>query len=307
MLAFRNDATGVVRVIDLRTGRTAWRLPGGAIEATTLVHQDGQLLTWFDVATGARTRDAVLQEQSRFALVGASLDGGRAVLGRTERRTTTLAILSPRRETTVYLPGNNWSFVALTGSSLYLRRNGELWRDGLGGAGNHPIAALATDPVQVVSDGQFVLLLSVSSLGVATVVVLDSARGAASAVHLPGRGSAEAARTYVLVSDPDRRHLWAISPGYGRVAQLDLVSRRVVDAYTFAPGARNSVAAVAALSPDGERIAVAASGRLWFVQLAARKVLPAAPHVVLALGWSPDQRHLWAIGERSRVSSLPVR
>ena len=115
----------------------------------------------------------MLQEHSRFALVGASLDGGRAVLGRTERRTTTLAILSPRRETTVYLPGNNWSFVALTGSSLYLRRNGELWRDGLGGAGNHPIAALATDPVQVVSDGQFVLLLSVSSCGVATVVVLD--------------------------------------------------------------------------------------------------------------------------------------
>ena len=67
------------------------------------------------------------------------------------------------------------------------------------------------------------------------------------------------------------------------------------------------VAAVAALSPDGERIAVAASGRLWFVQLAARKVVPAAPHVVLALGWSPDQSNLWAIGERSRVSSLPVR
>lgn len=307
MLAFRNDATGVVRVIDLRTGRTAWRLPGGAIEGTTLVHQDGQLLTWFDVATGARTGAAVLQEHSRFALVGASLDGGRAVLGRTERRTTTLAILSPRRETTVYLPGNDWSFVALTGSSLYLRRNGELWRDGLGGAGNRPIAAFRTDPVEVVADGQFVLLLAVSSAGVATVVVLDAARGTASGVHLPGRGSPGAARTYVLVADPDRRHLWAISPGYGRGAHLDLVTRRVVDAYAFTPGAGNSVAAVAALSPDGEQIAVAASNRLWFVQLAARKVVPAAPHVVLALGWSPDQRHLWVIGERSRVSSLPVR
>jgi hypothetical protein len=61
------------------------------------------------------------------------------------------------------------------------------------------------------------------------------------------------------------------------------------------------------MSPDGEQIAVGDAGRVWFVHLASRQVVAGAPHVVLALGWSPDQRHLWAIGERSRVSSLPVR
>jgi DNA-binding beta-propeller fold protein YncE len=308
MLAVPNVATGAVRVLDLRTGRTRWRLPGGAIAGTTLVHQDGQLLTWFDLATGARTADAVLQEHQRFALVGLSQDGTSAVLARTETRTTSIAIVSPRSQTEVYLAGNRWSFAALAGRSLYLRHNGELWRDELRGGGNHPLAMVGPPGVQLSSPGgRYVLTLAVSAAGNAAVDVLDTARGATSTLRLPGRGSAAAARTYTVVFDPDRRHLWAISPGYGRVAHIDLSTRRVVDTYSFPPGAQNSVAAVAAMSPDGERIAVGDAGRVWFVHLASRQVVAGVPHVVLALGWSPDQRHLWAIGERSRVSSLPVR
>jgi hypothetical protein len=308
MLAFPNAATGAVRVLDLRTGRTRWRLPGGAISGSTLVHQDGQLLTWFNLATGARTGDAVLKEHARFVLVGLSQNGTSAVLARTERRTTSIAIVSQRRQTTVYFPGNHWSFEAVAGGSLYLRRNGELSRDQFGGGGNRPIAAVGTaEGFASSSDGRYVFSLTVAAAGAAVVDVLDTSRGVASAIRLPGRGSAGAARTYALVSDPDGRHLWAVSPGYGRVVHIDLLERRVVDAYSFSAGPQNGVAAVAAMSPDGEQIAVADASHVWFVKLSAREVIAGAPHVAIALGWSPDQRHLWAIGERSRVSSLPLR
>lgn len=295
-------------MLDLSSGQTRWRLPGGAIAGTTLVHQDGQLLTWFDLATGARTGDAVLQEHAPFVLVGLSQDGRRAVLARTERRVTSIAIVSPRRQTWIYLAGNRWSFEALAGGSLYLRHNGELWRDEFGGSGNRPLAAIGPPGLQLSSPGgRYVLTLTVAATGSAAVDVLDTSRGVASTLRLPGRGSAAAARTYALAPDPDGRHLWAIAPGYGQVVHIDLLADRVVDAYTFTPGPQNSVAAVAAMSPDGEQIAVGDAGRVWFVHLAARKVVAGKSHVVLALGWSPDQRHLWAIGERSRVSSLPVR
>jgi hypothetical protein len=283
-------------------------LPGGAIAGTTLVHQDGQLLTWFDLATGARTGDAVLQEHQRFVLVGLSQDGVRAVLARTETRTTSIAIVSPLGQATVYLAGNRWSFLALAGGSLYLRHNGELWRDEFVGGGNRPLAAIGPPGLQLSSPGgRYVATLTASTAGSAAVDVLDTSRGLASTLRLPGRGSAAAARTYTLVFDPDGRHLWAISPGYGRVVHIALPALCAVDAYSFAQGAQNSVAAVAAMSPDGEQIVVGDAGRVWFVHLASRRVVAGAPHVVLALGWSPDQRHLWAIGERSRVSSLPVR
>jgi hypothetical protein len=31
------------------------------------------------------------------------------------------------------------------------------------------------------------------------------------------------------------------------------------------------------------------------------------PHVAIALGFSTDGKRLWVVGQRSRVSSLPVR
>jgi hypothetical protein len=61
------------------------------------------------------------------------------------------------------------------------------------------------------------------------------------------------------------------------------------------------------MSPDGERIAVTDAYHVWFVELARRKVVEGPTHVAIALGYSPDQRHLWVVGERSRVSSLRVR
>jgi hypothetical protein len=36
-------------------------------------------------------------------------------------------------------------------------------------------------------------------------------------------------------------------------------------------------------------------------------VVAGANHVAIALGFAPDMSRLWLVGERSRVSSLPVR
>ena len=120
LLAFRNTSGGAVRVLDLRNGHTRWRLPGGVSAGNTLVHQDGSLLTWYDLATGARTGDAVLQSNGRFALVGLSQDGRRAIVGRTQHSSTTFIVASPAGQREVDLPGNAWSFDALAGNRLFL-------------------------------------------------------------------------------------------------------------------------------------------------------------------------------------------
>ena len=321
LLGVRSAPESLLRVLDLRTGRTAWRLPGGVVARNVLVHADNRLVTWFDVVHGTRVRDVLLQQHGAFALVGAAQDGGRAVLARTQHRLTTFAIVSPQGQRIVKLGGSNWQFDALNGDNLFLIRtlrvgydirllhvrSGVLERAPL--KDPHSLVTISGSAWRRVSsvDGRFLYTLYVAPNGGSMVHVLDTRAATARCIDLPGTGSWNAATTYALVIDPEPRYLWAISPGYGRVVHIDLVTRRVDDSYRFAPGAWSTNAAVAVMSPDGEEIAVTDAYHLWFVHLAARKVVRGATHVAIALAWSPDQRHLWAIGERSRVSSLPVR
>ena len=107
-------------MLDLRTGATRWRLPSGMLGGNLLVHQDGTLLTWFNATTGARAGDTVAQTRGRFFLTGVSQDGKRAVLSRTQRRSTTFEIVSQTKQRRVVLGRNNWGFDALSGDKLYL-------------------------------------------------------------------------------------------------------------------------------------------------------------------------------------------
>src|SRR5207244_3877315 len=125
-------------------------------------------------------------------------------------------------------------------------------------------------------------------------------------IHYVGRGW-DAASTYALGVDPDGRHLWALSPGYRRVTHIDVQAHRVVDAYSFHVDSWNSNTVLATMSPDGERIAFTDAYHIWYVELAQRKVVPGPTHVTVALGYSPDQKRLWVVGERSSVTALPVR
>jgi len=58
---------------------------------------------------------------------------------------------------------------------------------------------------------------------------------------------------------------------------------------------------------DGERIALSDGYHMWFVELAQRKVVSGPTHVAVALGYSPDQKRIWVVGERSSVTALRVR
>ena len=133
----------------------------------------------------------------------------------------------------------------------------------------------------------------------------DRARGPDGIVR-HGDTSAEAMREkarFVMATMADR--LRALGAEWSRVTAIDVPSRTVRSSYSFPPGAWSSVSGAAALSPDGERIAVTDARRIWFVDLAKREVVQGPAHVAIALGWSPDGRRLWVVGERSRVSPLP--
>jgi len=139
------------------------------------------------------------------------------------------------------------------------------------------------------------------------VHVLDTRNATARCIDLPGTGSWDSAASWALVADPDGRHLWAISTGYGRVAHIDIPSRSVVDAYRFHVDAWNTATGTAVMSPDGERVAFTDANHVWFLVLAQRRVIAGPTHVAIALAYSPDQKHLWVVGERSRLSALTPR
>jgi DNA-binding beta-propeller fold protein YncE len=266
-----------------------------------------------------RTGNAVRQVHGNFALAGASQDGRAAVVARTQSKSTTFAIITPTSEHVVKLGGHKWQFDALNGDRLflihYLRKGYEIrvlhLRSGLLDAPLKDPNASSTiwgSPWSRASspDGRYLYTLYIGSNGGSMVHALDTRRGTARCIDLPGTGSWDAASTYAMVVDRDGRHLWAISPGYGRIAQIDIRTHRVVDAYRFDARAWNTNTTLAAMSPDRKRIALSDGYHIWFVQLAARKVVAGPTHAVVGLGFAPDQSRLWVVGERSRVTAVPV-
>jgi sugar lactone lactonase YvrE len=61
---------------------------------------------------------------------------------------------------------------------------------------------------------------------------------------------------------------------------------------------------MAALSPDGARIAVTDAEHIWLVDPGRHTVAAPVAHVAVALAFSPDGKTLWAVGERSRVTQV---
>jgi hypothetical protein len=319
LLAVRGSIDDPVRVLDLRTGATRWRLPQGIVSGETLVHRDGRLVTWFDVARGTRLRDATLEAHGAYGLVGLSERGEWAVLQRTQTRSTTFVLLSPSASHRVVLAGNTWSFDALRGDRLYLIRglkNGYEVRlfdlasdrlrprplkdpDGSSIIWGVPFARIASP------DGRFLFTLYLGPDGGSMVHILDLADATARCVDLPGDGNYSAATTTALAVSHDGRTLWAVSPGYGRVATIDVATHRVVDAFRFQPGPwKGNAAGMAVLAPGGQRIAVTDAEHIWLVDPAHRTVAAPMGHVAVGIGFSPDGKTLWVVGARSRVSAV---
>jgi hypothetical protein len=322
LLAARpNGATGGVTVVDLRTGAVKWTLPPGVLTGTTLVQQDQYDLNWYDALTGKQTATATVKAATMPFLVGTSQDGRRAVLESTFRGTSTLIVASTAGQKTVVLPTVNWGFDALADSNLYLLRylrNGYQVR-------RYDLAArkLAVQPLKdphesstiwgtpwarVASpDGRYLFTLYVGSNGGTMVHELDLRSATARCIDLPGTGNFNAATSYAMQLSHDGRTLWAASPGYGRVAAIDVRAAKVRLAFRFRHGAfvEAPTASVSALSPDGSRLAVAVGNELWFVSIGQRTAVRAKPHTELALGYAPDGSKLWAVLKGDRVVALP--
>lgn len=320
MLAVRGSVDKPLRVIDLRSGKTQWRLPPGIVTRSTLVHQDGSLVTWYDLARGTRVRDATLQKGT-FKLVGTSQDATRAVLSRTQKRSTTFAILSRSSQRTVRLGGRNWQFDALNGPYLYLiqtlrlgyevrlfdLRTSTLQRQPL--KDQDKSALISGIPFGRASspNGRYLFTLYLDGNGNAMIHELDTAAGFAYCIDLPGGGNFDAATTWAIVPDVGSNDLWAVSTGYGRVVAVDGNAHVVREHFSFRPSDWLANSGNAVLAPDGEHIAVSDAQHTWYVTPATASVRRGPNHVAIALGFSPDERRLWFVGERSRVSSLPVR
>jgi hypothetical protein len=308
MLAVRPaGVTGEVVVADLRTGQRRWRLPAGVLAGHTLVHQDGATLTWFDASTGRQGDSAIVTGPATY-LAGASQDGARAVLTFSTRKQTVFTIATPHAQRTITLRGNNWGFDALADHNLYLLRylkNGyQVRRYDL--AANRLVAQPLKDPHEssviwgmpwsrvTSDDGRYVFTLYVGQNGGAMVHELDVRRAVARCIDLPGTGDFNNGTSYGLQLAPGGRTLWAVSPGYGRVVGIDVAGAKVRSAFAFKPEwkAESPAATVAAVSPRGDRLAVALGTDVYVITPATRKV---AYRNALATGlaFSPDGSRLW--------------
>lgn len=320
VLAVRTSVDKPLRVIDLRTGRTKWWLPAGIVTNETLVHRDGSLVTWLGVTTGRRLGSAVLQQHGEFTLVGTSQDAERAVLARTQARSTTFAILSQAGQRIVKLGGNNWQFDALNGSNLILLQqlhNGykvrlfdlatsTLQAQALKDPGESAvIQGIAVERVSS-PDGRYLFTLYIDGNGSAMIHQLDTLAGTAHCIDLAGTGDFNSALTWAIVPSRDNSTLWAVSVGYGRIAAIDIASHSVREHASFYSIPWTANAGVAALSPDGKRLAVTDAQHTWFVSLPTLSVKRGPSHVAIALAFSADGKRVYGIGERSRVFSLRV-
>lgn len=305
---------GPVSVVDLHTGALRWRVPGGALNAHTVVNQDHQLLTWYDALTGG----AVGQAIAPGYLAGSSQDGSRAVLTSSTRKQTTFTIVTPAAQRSLVLPGQNWGFDALSGDNLFLLRylsNGYQVRL-YDLAANRLRARPLKDPHESAliwgtpwsrvtsADGRYVFTLYVGQNGGTMVHELDVRRSTARCIDLPGTGDFNSGTSYALQLSPGGRTLWAVSTGYGRVVSIDVARAHVTSAFRFKPAwqVESPGAPVAAISPSGERLAVANGTDLYVITPATRKVVH-RQRIVTALAFAPDGARLW-IAHGGRVTPL---
>jgi hypothetical protein len=316
---------GPLRAVDLRDGRTRFRLPTGVPAGRRYIARvpGERELAWYDIATGHRVAGA--RVANGWSLVGASVDGGRAVLERVANHPRAFGIMRANGTVRqVVLPRGSWrfgswSFDALAGSRLYLLqslRNGyavrlyDLARSRLVAQplkDAHESALIRGSAWERAAspDGRYLFTLYVGQNGGAMVHELDLRAATARCIDLPGIGDFNAATSYALLPSADGTTLWAISTGFGKVAAIDVATARVRGSFGFAAATGNApISSAAALSPDGRQIAVALAGKIWFVDLAAQRIVRQRPHVAIAIGYSPDGKTLWGVGERSRVFAM---
>ncbi len=308
LLGFRTAVNKPVTVVDLKTGQTRWVLPDGITGGDLLVHQVGATLSWYDASLGTKLYDVVLPSV-QYNLAGVSQDGSRAVALNVSGGNAQILIVSRTSQKTIELAGKQWQFDALRGDNLFLIKlviGGYQVRLVHVGSGRlaakplkdpHESATIWGSPFSRLSsaDGRYLFTLYIGGNGGSMVHELDLKTATARCIDLPGTGDYLSAASYALVLSTDQRTLWAMSPGYGRVAGIDVRTRKVTTAFRLnLPYWSRGNGTSAALAPDGEHVALADGETVAIVGLTAHKVMQRDPGRALALGYSPDGR-LWKL------------
>ena len=303
LLAYRAASHGPVSVADLRSGESLFSLPWGFVYGKVLVHQEGNRIEWYDAATGKKTAAAKLPWKIRLA--GASQDGSRAVAFRAKTR---VELVTPTSVREVALPKGNWDFDALRGNHLVLieLRSGGYQVRLVDLAERSSQTTLLKDPHESGTiwgqawsrlsspDGRFLFTLYLASNGAAMVHELDLVTAKARCIDLPGTGDYGSGTSWGMVLAPDGRTLWLASPGYGRVVAVDILTRKIVDAFRISLAYWNlGNPTRAAISPDGTQLALTDGETVARIDVHVRRVVGRTPasHVV-ALGYSPGTGEL---------------
>jgi hypothetical protein len=313
--------TSAVRIVDLADGQTRWNLPSGILAGTTLVTKQGASVGWVDVTTGKQTASQQVAQYKTWSLAGASMDGKRAVLVHSTRRSpkTSFALVGDGTRV-VTLPGN-WGFDALTGQKMYvlhylrlgyevrlydLARNVLVKKAVKNGDEGTLIKGLPWTRLDS-ADGRYVFTLYIDEASQAMIHELDLRSGTARCIDLPGDGDFNGASGYGLALSADGKTVWAASAAYGRVAAVDVASAKVRASFSFAPHKTENPASPAiALNQQGTTLALSVVGHTYFLDLGAKRMRVGPTKPAIAIGFSPDGRTLWAIDPKNGTVALNV-
>ena len=304
LLGYRTAAHNPVTIVDLATGKARYALPSGIVGGNLLVHKAGLTLAWYDLTTGEKTSTVALAHQVRFA--GVSQDGKRAVgFQLTDGGSTTITIASASEQRDIRIEGRDWDFDALRGDNLFLikylsgggyqvrllhlaseRLDTKLVKDPheSGTIWGQPYSRLAS------ADGRYLFTLYIGQNCAAMVHALDLQTAKARCLDLPGTGDYLASTLDAMVLTKDGRTLWAVTTGYGRVVGIDVRARKVTRAFPIAKAKANGQprGARAALSPNGQRIALTDGDSLAVLDLSKHRIVKRGPGGVVAVGYAPD-------------------
>lgn len=302
LVGYRAQALGKVTVADLRTGARRFVLPGGYVDGRRLVHQDGRVLTWYDLRTGRRTASTTLPWT--FTLAGASQDGSRAVAFR--RRSVVIATTHAWRQVPLGSASTHWGFDALRGSNLFLIRyllTGGYQVRVLDLSNDSTPSRVIKDPRESATiwgspwsraasaDGRYLFTLYVAGNGAAMVHELDLAHATARCIDLPGTGDFNSANSWSLALSPDGRTLWAASAGYDRLIAIDVGTRDVTAAHPLHLPLWNLANATrSAVSPDGNELALTDGETVARVRLADGTLVARTKVRARAVGYAPAGR-----------------
>jgi len=302
LIGYRSSALGRVTIVDLRSGKKRFLVPGGYVDGHLLVHQAGRQLAWYDLRSGTRMATTTLPWQIRLA--GASQDGTRAVGFRlTPDRETTVVVASAHTTRELVIPGRQWDFDALSGNNVFLihylttggytirlldlatgklapqlvkdpRDSSPIW--------GSPFSRLSS------ADGRYLFTIYLASNGAAMVHELDVRNATARCIDLPGTGDYTSALSWGMALSRDGRTLWAANPGYRRVVGIDVRSRRVTSAFRVDLPYWNLVDGTrAAVSPDGRQLALADGETVALLGLSKHELMHRFRVRTVAIGWSP--------------------